>query len=66
MVMRVTAVPEREGNLFDLSNAHDRFLGEIRLPFFLELDSEPIVRNGLFYGISGDELRVENIVGAQI
>ena len=65
-VMRLTGSPEDEGYIFDLFDVDGRFLGAIRLPFSLESNPEPIVRNGLLYGITTDELGAENIVSAQI
>ena len=65
-VMRLTGSPEDEGHLFDLFDVDGRFVGAIRLPFSLESNPEPIVRNGLLYGITTDELGAENIVRAQI
>lgn len=65
-VMRLTGSPEDEGYLFDLFDVDGRFLGAIRLPFSLESNPEPIVRNGLLYGVTTDELGAENIVRAQI
>lgn len=65
-VMRVAATPEDVGRLFDLFTPEGYFLGEIRLPFSLESDPEPIVRDGLLYGISTDEQGAEIIVRARI
>ncbi|MCY3615256.1 MAG: 6-bladed beta-propeller [Bacteroidetes bacterium] len=65
-VMRLTGSPEDEGFLFDLFDVDGRFLGAIRLPFSLDSNPEPTVRNGLLYGITTDELGAENIVRAQI
>ena len=65
-VRRLTESPEDEGYLFDLFDVDGRFQGAIRLPFSLESNPEPIVRNGLLYGITTDELGAENIVRAQI
>ena len=65
-VRRLTDSPEDEGFLFDLFDVDGRFLGAIRLPFSLESNPEPIVRNGTLYGITTDELGAENIVRALI
>ena len=65
-VMRLTGLPEDEGYLFDLFDVDGRFLGAIRLPFSLESNPEPIVRNGMLYGVTTDELGAENIVRARI
>ena len=65
-IMRLTESPDDEGFLFDLFDVDGRFLGAIRLPFSLESNPEPIVRNGMLYGITTDELGAENIVRAQI
>lgn len=65
-VRRLTGSPEDEGYLFDLFDVDGRFLGAIRLPFSLQINPEPIVRNGLLYGITTDELGAENIVRAEI
>ncbi|MDE2828087.1 MAG: 6-bladed beta-propeller [Bacteroidota bacterium] len=65
-VRRLTESPEDEGYLFDLFDVDGRYMGAIRLLFSLESNPEPIVRNGLLYGITTDELGAENIVRAQI
>ena len=65
-VRRLTESPEDEGYLFDLFDVDGRFLGVIQLPFSLESNPEPIVRNGLLYGVTTDELGAENIVRGQI
>ncbi len=65
-VRRLTESPEDEGYLFDLFDVDGRFLGAIRLSFSLESNPVPIVRNGMLYGITTDELGAENIISAQI
>lgn len=65
-VKREAAVPEDEGRLFDLFDPEGRYLGELRLPFSLHSDPEPIVREGLLYGVTTDDLGAPNVVRARI
>ncbi len=65
-VMLEAATPGDEGHLFDLFDPEGRYLGEIRLPFSLQSDPEPIVQNGILYGITTDELGAPNVVRARI
>ena len=64
--MLEAAIPGDEGRLFDLFDPEGRYLGEIRLPFSLQSDPEPIVQNGILYGITTDELGAPNVVRARI
>lgn len=52
------------GRIFDIFDAEGRFLGTIRLPF--ALTREPIVRDGMMYGVTSDEAGVEYVVRARI
>ena len=65
---RVAAAAEDdEGRLFDLFNAEGRYLGTLRLPFELAWSiPEPIVRKGVLYGVTSDELGVLYVVRAGI
>ena len=65
-VRRIETSPEAEARLFDLFNAEGRFLGEVRFPFPLQSNPEPIVRDGMLYGITTDDLGAELIVRARI
>ena len=65
-VMRVETTPEDEGRLFDVFSSEGRFLGEVRFPFLLRSSPEPIVRGGLLYGRTTDEIGAELIVRARI
>ncbi len=64
-VRRIETTPEAEGSLFDVFSAEGYFLGEVRFPFSLE-SIDPIVRNGLLYGIITDDLGADLIVRARI
>ncbi len=64
-VRRTETTPEVEGSLFDVFSAEGYFLGEVRFPFSLE-SNDPIVRNGLLYGIITDDLGADLIVRARI
>ena len=56
-----------EGRLFDLFDAEGRYLGTLRLPFSPEVSvPEPIVRNGVLYGATSDEVGVPYLVRARI
>ena len=56
-----------EGRLFDLFDAEGRYLGALRLPFSLRwLVPVPIVREGVLYGVTHDELDVPYLVRARI
>ena len=65
-VMRVETTPEDEGRLFDVFSAEGRFLGVVRFPFLLRSSPEPMVRDGLLYGRTTDEIGAELIVRARI
>ena len=54
-----------EGRLFDLFDAEGRYLGTLRLPFELGWSiPEPIVREGVLYGVTSDGLGVPYLVCA--
>ena len=56
-----------EGRLFDPFDAEGRYLGMLRLPFSLRRSiPEPIVRNGVLYGVTSDEIGVLYVVRARI
>lgn len=51
----------------DLFNAEGRFLGTLRLPFALRGSiSEPIVREGVLYGVTSDEAGVPYVVRGRV
>ena len=60
------ATPGDEGHLFDLFDPGGRYLGEMRLPFSLQSNPEPIVKDGVLYGITTDEFGAPNVVRARI
>ena len=63
----VFADEDDEGRLFDLFDAEGRYLGMLRLPFSLRRSiPEPIVRNGVLYGVTSDEIGVLYVVRARI
>jgi hypothetical protein len=55
-----------EGWEFDIFDPVGRYLGVVELPFQLERFPIPIFRNGVFYGITRDELDVPYVVMARI
>ena len=56
-----------KGRLFDLFNSEGRYLGTLRLPFELAWSvPEPIVRDGVLYGVTRDEAGVPYPVRAEI
>ena len=55
------------GRLFDLFEAEGRCLGVVRLPFEMGWSiPEPIVRQGVLYGVTSDEIGVLYVVRARI
>ncbi len=65
-VKRQAVMPGEERRLFDLFDPEGRYLSELRLPFPLHSDPEPIVRNGMLYGVTTDESGAPNVVRARI
>lgn len=65
---RVAAAAQQdEGRLFDVFEVEGRYLGTLRLPFELASSiPEPIVRGGVLYGGTSDELGVVYVVRARI
>ena len=58
---------DNAGRLFDLFDAEGRYLGTLRLPFSLAWSRpEPIVREGVLYGVTSDEVGVPYVVRARI
>ncbi|MXW18736.1 MAG: 6-bladed beta-propeller [Gemmatimonadetes bacterium] len=58
---------ERGGRRFDVFDAEGRFLGTVTLPFALPWSiPEPIVRDGVLYGVTNDEVGVEYVVRGRI
>lgn len=64
-VKRTTTRAET-GRLFDVFDADGRYLGDVRLPFPLSLGPVPILRNGVLYGVTRDELEVPYMVRAKV
>ena len=65
-VKRQAVMPGDEDRLFDLFDPEGRYLGELRLPFPLHSDPEPIVRDGMLYGVTTDDFGAPNVVRARI
>lgn len=65
-VMREVVNPDDERRLFHLFDSRGRFLGPLQLPFALRSSPEPIVRDGMLYGVTTDDLGAEIIVRARI
>ncbi len=58
---------DNAGRLFDLFDAEGRYLGMLRLPFSLAWSRpEPVVREGVLYGVTSDEVGVPYVVRARI
>lgn len=58
---------DNAGRLFDLFDAEGRYLGVLRLPFSLAWSRpEPVVREGVLYGVTSDEVGVPYVVRARI
>ena len=64
-VARVTT-PEQSGRVHDVFDPEGRFLGTVELPFPLSRSPTPIVRDGMLYGVTADELGVQYVVRARI
>lgn len=55
------------GRIFDLFDGEGRFLGTVRLPFSLEWSQpEPIVREGVIWGVTRDEVGAEYVVRGRV
>lgn len=66
-VDRVPKESSYTGRLHDVFDAEGRYLGTVLLPFPLEQGSpRPIIRDGLLYGVTRDELDVPYVVRARI
>ena len=65
-VQRVAVESDDEGRLFDVFDANGRFLGQLRLPFALDVNTEPVVMEGVLYGFGADEDGANTIVVARI
>lgn len=55
-----------EGRRLDVFDPIGRFLGSLTLPFSLASNPSPIIRNGVLYGVTRDELDVSYVVRAKI
>ncbi|HEX7052241.1 MAG TPA: 6-bladed beta-propeller [Longimicrobiales bacterium] len=64
-VERVTSSDMR-GRVFDVFDPVGRYLGAVRLPFALTTSPPPVVRDGVLYGVTRDELDVAYVVRARI
>lgn len=54
------------GARWEVFGPDGRLLGPVELPFVLESDPEPVVRDGLLYGVTRDELDVPYLVRARV
>lgn len=65
---RVAAADEDdEGRLFDIFDGEGRYLGVLRLPFELHYSIPlPIVRDGMLYGVTSDEIGVLYVVRGRV
>ncbi len=54
------------GSLFDIFNAEGQFLGEVGLPFNLDIHSGVIVQDGLLFGVTEDEEEGQMVVKVRI
>jgi hypothetical protein len=64
--VELVAEGDDAGRLHDVFDAEGRFLGTLRLPFALARAPFPIVRDGMLYGVTEDELGVPYVVRASI
>lgn len=55
-----------ERRLFDIFDAEGRFLGMVRLPFPLRSSPHPIMRGGVLYGVTSDEMGVPYVVRGRV
>lgn len=55
-----------ERRLFDIFDAEGRYLGMLRLPFPLRSSPHPVVRGGVLYGVTSDEMGVPYVVRGRI
>ena len=62
----VKEAPRIGTRLFDIFDREGRYLGRVDLPFVLYGTPRPIVRNGMLYGVTRDELGVSFLVTAQV
>lgn len=54
------------GRLFHIFDPQGRFLGELKLPFSLDLSPTPVFRGGMIYGVTRDSLDVPYLIVARI
>jgi len=64
--VEVTTSQEESGRVFDVFDFNGRYLGPVHLPFSLSASPAPILRDGVLWGISRDELDVVSIVRARV
>ncbi len=64
--VEVTTSQEESRYVFDIFDGEGRYLGPVHLPFSLSASPTPILRNGVLWGISRDELDVISIVRARV
>ncbi|MDE2957994.1 MAG: 6-bladed beta-propeller [Bacteroidota bacterium] len=60
-VQRVALESDDEGRIFDVFDADGRFLGQLRLPFALDMRVDPVVMDGVLYGV-GEEANGASII----
>jgi hypothetical protein len=61
-----TASEEEEGRVFDIFDHVGRYLGPVHLPFSLVNMPSPVVRDGILYGATEDELEVTYLIRARV
>jgi hypothetical protein len=64
--VEVTTSREESGHVFDVFDGGGRYLGPVHFPFSLSASPAPILRDGVLWGISRDELDVISIVRARV
>ena len=65
-VERAPGDSEDPGRSFDIFDPEGRYLGMLPLPFSLRGGPDPVVREGVLYGVTSDELDVAYVVRARI
>jgi len=64
-VEKVSA-PGAHGVDFDVFNGIGQYLGEVSVPFALQMYPRPVIRNGMLYGVVRDALDVQYMVRARL
>jgi sugar lactone lactonase YvrE len=64
--VRLVSGGESEDRLFDVFDPEGRYLGQVVSPFPIAFYPPPIIRGGLVYAVTRDELEVPFLVRARI